>query len=105
MKKLKESLKKVLTKSQLNLVPSSFDVVGDIAIFHDFPKELTKKQTLIAKTLLKLQKNIKTVVKKTKQFSGKYRLQKVKILLEKDGQQQLTDFELSHDNRALGDNL
>jgi len=31
--------------------------------------------------------------------------QKVKILLEKNGQQELSDFNLSEDNRALGEHL
>jgi len=31
--------------------------------------------------------------------------QKVKILLEKNGEQQLSDFNLSEDNRALGEHL
>ena len=48
MATLKEALKSKLTKKQLALVPSSFDIVGDLAIFSDFPKELIKKEKLIA---------------------------------------------------------
>jgi tRNA (guanine37-N1)-methyltransferase len=80
---LKEALKHKLTKKQLKVLPSSFDVVGNIAIFSDFPKEISKKEKLIAETLLKLNKNIKTVTKKTKTHYGKYRLKKVKILAGK----------------------
>jgi len=80
MTTLKQALKSKLNKKQTSIIPNSFDVVGDIAIFSDFPEELKTKEKLIANTLLNLHKNIKVVVKKTKHFSGKYRLQKVKII-------------------------
>ncbi|MBI2652913.1 class I SAM-dependent methyltransferase family protein, partial [Candidatus Woesearchaeota archaeon] len=41
---LKYYLKNKLTNKELKLVPSSFDVVGDILIFSEFPKELAKKE-------------------------------------------------------------
>jgi len=78
--KLKESLKNKLTKKQLGLLPSSYDIIGSILIFSDFPPELTKKEKIIGEALLKQHKNIKTVCKKTKKFSGKYRLPKLKII-------------------------
>lgn len=78
--KLKESLKGSLTKKQLSLVPTSFDVVGDILIFLDFPKELEKKERIIGNEILKLLKNVKVVCKKTKKHSGKYRLAKLKVI-------------------------
>jgi len=80
MTTLKEALKKRLTKKQLALVPSSFDIVGDLAIFSDFPKELKNKEKLIAETLLKEHKNIKVVLKKTKKYSGRFRTPKLKII-------------------------
>ncbi len=80
---LKQSLKKELTKKQLSLLPKSFDVIGNIAIFSDLPKELEKKEKIIGNKLLELNKNINTVAKKTKQYSGIYRLKKVKIIAGK----------------------
>ena len=77
--KLKQLLKNKLTKKQLDLVPSSYDMVGSILIFSDFPKELVKKEKIIGEALLKLHKNVKTIYKKTKKFSGEYRLPKLKI--------------------------
>ena len=47
MTTLKETLKSKLTEKQLALVPSSFDIVGNLAIFSDFPKELKNKEKLI----------------------------------------------------------
>ncbi len=81
MTTLKGALKDKLTKKQLDLVPSSFDIVGDLAIFSDFPKELKKKEKLIGETLLELHKNIKVVLKKTKKYSGKFRTPKLKIIV------------------------
>lgn len=80
MTKLKELLKKKLTPKQLNLVPSSFDMVGDLAIFSDIPKELKNKEKLIAEALLKLNKHIRVILKKTKKYSGKFRTPKLKII-------------------------
>jgi len=77
---LKTSLKSKLTKKQLQLLPSSYSTIGSIAIFSDFPEELKTKEKLIANTILNLNKNIKTIAKKTKQYSGKYRTPKIKII-------------------------
>ena len=78
--KLKKALEKKLTKKELVLLPSSFDVVGDILIFADFPNELKKKEKLIGKTILSLLKNVKVVCKKTRKYSGKFRLARLKII-------------------------
>src|SRR3989338_735652 len=81
MASLKESLKGILPKKELDLVPSSFDIVGDLAIFSEFPKELKAKEKLIANKLLSLYPNIKVVLKKTKKYSGKFRTPKLKIIV------------------------
>ncbi|MCD4759586.1 methyltransferase [archaeon] len=72
--------KKKLTTKDIKLIPKSFDIVGEILIFTDFPKELKKKEKLVGDYLTKKLKNIKTVAKKTKHYSGKYRTPKLKIL-------------------------
>ena len=79
-KNLKFYLKNKLSEKQLQLVPTSFDVVGDILIFSDFPKELSKKEKLIGETILQTYHHIKTVLKKTKKYSGKYRTPKLKVI-------------------------
>ncbi len=78
--KLKQALQKKLTKKELAIFPSSFDVVGDILIFADFPSELGKKEKLIGDVILDLFKNVKIVCKKTRKYSGKFRLPKLKII-------------------------
>lgn len=80
MPALKELLKNKLTEKQLSLLPSSFDIVGDILIFADLPSELSKKEKLIGDALLRLFKNIKVICKKTKKYSGRYRTPTLKII-------------------------
>jgi tRNA (guanine37-N1)-methyltransferase len=77
--KLKDKLKGKLTKKQMELVPSSFDVVGDIAII-EIPLDLEKKEKIIAKALLDLHKNIKVVCKKAGLHTGIFRRQKLRII-------------------------
>ena len=57
-------------------LPSSYDIIGNIAVL----SEKTKNSKKIAKELLKNFKSIKTVAVKIGIHSGKYRLQKTKIL-------------------------
>lgn len=80
MTTLKEALRKKLTKKQLDLVPKSFDIVGDILIFSGFPDALKKKEKIIADAALKLFKNVKVVAKKSEFHGGIFRTKKVKIL-------------------------
>ncbi len=76
----RDALKGELTRQEISLVPRSFDVVGDILIFSDFPKELEKKEKMIAQRIIETMKHIKVVCKKTKIHSGIFRTKKVKIL-------------------------
>lgn len=77
---LEQALKGKLTKKELSLVPSSFDQVGDILIFSEFPKELKKKEKIIGNAFLQIYKNIKVVAKKTSKHQGRYRTKKVQII-------------------------
>ncbi len=78
--RLKDYLKDKLTKSEYEIFPTSFDVIGDIATFADLPKVLAKKEKLIGNSLMLLNKNIKVVCKKTGKYSGKYRTPKLKVI-------------------------
>ena len=79
-KNLKYYLKDKLSAKELELVPSSFDVVGDIMIFSEFPKELSRKEKLIGNIILKTYPHINTILKKTRKFSGKFRTSKLKVI-------------------------
>lgn len=82
MPESKEWLEKKLSKKELGLVKKSFDIVGSIAIL-EIPKELEKKEKIIAESFLK-RKNILTVLKKAAGHIGKYRIQKMKFLAGKN---------------------
>ena len=76
---LKTALKGKLNKKEMQHLVRSFDMIGDIVVMQ-MPDELSKKEKLIAKTLLNLHKNIKVVAKEVGMHTGIYRLQKIKIL-------------------------
>ncbi|MBI2101522.1 class I SAM-dependent methyltransferase family protein [Candidatus Woesearchaeota archaeon] len=79
-KNLKFYLKDKLSKRELQLAPTSFDIVGDILIFSEFPKQLTKKEKLIGNVILENYNHIKTVLKKTRKYSGRFRTPKLKVI-------------------------
>ena len=58
------------------------EVVGKILIL-EIPEELLKKEKVIAQVYLQVNKSIETVVRKSKEHSGVFRLRKVKILAGK----------------------
>ncbi|MFH0752097.1 MAG: class I SAM-dependent methyltransferase family protein [archaeon] len=65
--------------NKLKGTPTSFDVIGDIAIL-EIPEEHIKNEKAIAEQFLKDHKNIKVVAKKVGIHSGKYRTQNLKII-------------------------
>jgi tRNA (guanine37-N1)-methyltransferase len=78
--KLKSMLESKVTKKELSSIPSSFDLIGDIAIFNDIPKEVKKHEKLIAQTIMQIHPHIKVVMKKVGKFSGKLRTPKLAII-------------------------
>lgn len=80
MTKLKEALKGKIPYKLLGILPSSYDIIGDVLIFSELPNKLSKHEKIISKMIFSLHKNIKVIVKKTKKYSGKYRLPKFKII-------------------------
>ena len=76
---LKEALQGKLSKKEFSLLVSSFDTLGNIAII-EIPKGLKKKEKIIGSALLALNKNIKTVCKKTGAHKGKYRIEPIRII-------------------------
>ena len=76
--KLKRLLKSVLNEEELKIAPSSFDVVGDIAVI-EIPKELERKEKKIAEKLLEF-KQINTVLKKEGKVKNEYRVRKLKYM-------------------------
>ena len=65
--KLRQALKGKLNKKEMEVLVTSYDMVGDIAII-DIPIELEKKQKLIGETLLKLNKIFQFLKKKLRNY-------------------------------------
>lgn len=76
---LKETLKGVLDEDELASLTTSFDIVGDIAVV-EIPKELEPKENEIGQALLKVHKNLRTVLKKLGAMEGEYRVRRVKAI-------------------------
>ncbi|MBS3112446.1 methyltransferase [Candidatus Woesearchaeota archaeon] len=77
---LKSLLKEKLTDFQLKNLKTAFDIVGDIAII-EIPGELEPVEQIIAVNVMRLNKSVKTVVKKVGAHEGEFRLQKYKFLV------------------------
>jgi tRNA (guanine37-N1)-methyltransferase len=76
---LKDNLSKSLTKDELEFVKTAHDIIGTIAIL-EIPKDLESRQRLIAETLLRVNTNVKTVLKKANIHEGVFRTQKMIFL-------------------------
>lgn len=81
--KLRKILKDKLSKKELELVPSSFDVIGSrekaVAIV-EISEELKDREKLIADGIMQLHKNIKSVLKKISERKGELRLREFKLI-------------------------
>ncbi|MFH0737285.1 MAG: class I SAM-dependent methyltransferase family protein [Candidatus Micrarchaeota archaeon] len=81
--KLEDALSGILTESELETLVGSFDLIGDIAII-EIPDGLEAKEKLIGDALLKVHKNLKTVLKKLSPMEGEFRVRKVKRIAGED---------------------
>ena len=77
--RLRDYLKDKLTEGELSMLKTGYDTVGSIAII-EVPDELKSKEDVIAEGVLKINRQVKTVVKKVGIHSGEFRLQKVKVI-------------------------
>lgn len=80
---LREILSDKLSKKELKLLRTSFDIVGSrekaVAII-EIPEELESKSRIIAEALLKVHKNVKSVLKKSSKRKGKFRLREYELI-------------------------
>lgn len=79
-KTLESQLSSKLSPAELSLVKNSFDIIGGIAVLQ-VPPGLEGKERIIARALMDVHRNIKTVCKKTGIVSGEFRILPVEILL------------------------
>lgn len=78
-KTVKTILKSKLNSKEIEMIPHSQEIVGDIMIL-EVPEEIKKHEKEIANAYLKLNKQIKTIVKKSENHSGIFRTRKVQVL-------------------------
>lgn len=76
---LKEALANLLSKEEISLLSSAFDVIGEIAIIK-IPEELAPKEKIIANTILSRMKNVHTVLKQISNVEGEFRTRGVKFI-------------------------
>jgi len=76
---IQQLLKNKLTKKQIELIPRTQEQVGSILVL-EIPEELKKKEKIIAQAFLQINRNTKTVVKKSHPHKGTFRLRKVTVL-------------------------
>lgn len=78
-KTLNDLLAEILTLDELEIVVTSFDSLGNIAII-EIPNELVSKEKKIGSAIIKSNKQITTVVKKVGIHKGVFRTQKVSVI-------------------------
>ncbi|HIE18504.1 TPA: class I SAM-dependent methyltransferase family protein [Candidatus Bathyarchaeota archaeon] len=76
MSSLKEYLAERLEAWELKLLPSSYDIVGDIAIIR-LPDELKHRAEEIAKAIMQINSHVKTVLNQASPVSGDFRLRQL----------------------------
>lgn len=83
-------LRSTLPKKILNLIPKSYDIIGDVAIIEfdrldklEEPEMLLYKKK-IAQALLNINKSVKTVFEKKSEVSGIYRLRDLSLIFGND---------------------
>lgn len=76
---LREILLEKLPRKLLSLLPSSYDLIGDIIVV-EIPPELKPYEKTVAEGLMKLHPNVKTVLSKEGATRGAYRLRKYRVI-------------------------
>jgi tRNA (guanine37-N1)-methyltransferase len=76
---LKQALGGVLSESEISLLTSSFDVIGDIAILK-IPPELSGRDGVIGDEILRRLKNVKTVLKQVSDVEGEFRIRQLSFV-------------------------
>ncbi|MEM3432072.1 MAG: class I SAM-dependent methyltransferase family protein [Candidatus Bilamarchaeaceae archaeon] len=78
-KNVKDILQEKIGKENAELLYSSFDIVGDIAIV-DFPENTEKYEKVLANAIMEVHRNVKVVAKKMGAVSGDFRVRPLKVI-------------------------
>lgn len=76
---LKDRLKEKIDNTDLERIPRAFDILGNIAVI-EIPEGFEKYEKIIADEVMDMQKNVRTVAKRTSITSGVERIRKVKVI-------------------------
>lgn len=78
-RRLRKILSETLTPEELTYVYNSYDIVGDVAIIRltDTSKQFSQ---IIAEAIMKVHKNVKTVLAQTSPIRGDFRLRKLEFI-------------------------
>jgi len=76
---LRESLMNILPEKLHPYIPSSMDLVGDIALVH-VPDELESYSSMIGRAVMEIYPRVKTVLSKQGETIGEYRIRMFKII-------------------------
>lgn len=77
---LRERLSDRLSEEELDSLITSYDIIGDIAIIK-VPEALESRKELIAEAVTEQHNNVETVLRKTGERSGEYRVADYELLL------------------------
>jgi tRNA (guanine37-N1)-methyltransferase len=78
-KKLADALSGLLNETERDALIASFDIIGDIAIV-EIPEGLEPKEKGIGEALLRVHKNVRTVLKKLGPMEGEFRVRRLGFL-------------------------
>jgi len=76
---IKDYLAGKIPDKHLRLIYRSFDIIGDVAVIR-LPKEAMQYKKLVAKAIMSIHKNVKSVWAQTSPVSGDFRLRKLECV-------------------------
>ena len=76
-------MRNLLSPEELTYIYNSYDIIGDVAIIR--VTEMTRKHSrIVAKTIMEVHKNVKTVLAQTSPVGGDFRLRKLESVAGED---------------------
>jgi tRNA (guanine37-N1)-methyltransferase len=78
-KRLKQLLSAVLPSEELSQVYNSYDIIGDIAIIR-LTENSRKYSSIIAEAIMRIHRNVRTVLAQTSPVQGDFRLRKLEYV-------------------------
>ena len=83
MTDVRELVVEKIDKKDIEHIPRAFEIVGDIAIV-ELDKVAKKYAEVLAQAIMQLNKNVRVVLNKTEDVSGKFRVPKYEVIMAKE---------------------